>query len=38
MKGRNAVVIFRVEEIDKAIESVKADGVKILTAQEVYTL
>ena len=38
MKGWNAVVIFRIEEIDKAIESLKADGVRILTAQEVYAL
>jgi len=36
--GQNAVVICRVEDIDKAVESLKADGVKILTAQEVYAL
>lgn len=36
--GENAVVIFRIEQIDEAIESLKADGVKILRAEEVYAL
>lgn len=33
----DAVVVFRVEEIDRAIELLQKKGVKLLTAQEVYT-
>jgi len=36
--GQNAVVIFRIEQIDEAIQALKTDGVKILAAQEVYAL
>jgi hypothetical protein len=34
----NAVVIFRVEDIDNAISALQSGGVKILEAQQVYAL
>lgn len=34
----NAVVIFRIESVDEAIAALLAKGVKILTAEEVYTI
>jgi len=34
----NAVVIFRIENIDAAIEALQAKGIKLLTADEVYTI
>jgi len=33
----NAVVIFRIESIDEAIKALQSKGVKILSAQEVYS-
>ncbi|MHB1456218.1 MAG: ACT domain-containing protein [Armatimonadota bacterium] len=36
--SNNAVVIFRIENLDEAIETLKSHGVEILTAQEVYSL
>jgi hypothetical protein len=33
----DAVVVFRVEEIDRAIELLSQSGVKLLGAKEVYT-
>jgi len=34
----NAVVIFRIENIDQAIEALQAKGIRILSAKEVYSL
>ncbi|MBO8170111.1 MAG: amino acid-binding protein [Thermoanaerobacteraceae bacterium] len=34
----DALVMFRVENIDDAIEVLKAEGVKVLTGEEVYSL
>jgi hypothetical protein len=36
--SENAVVIFRIEDIDGAISALQAGGVRILTADEVYAL
>jgi hypothetical protein len=36
--SEDAVVIFRIEDIDNAITALQAKGVKILAAQEVYAL
>lgn len=36
--GENAVVIFRIEDIDQAIVELQSKGVKILAANEVYAL
>lgn len=36
--SNNAVVIFRIENLDEAIETLRAKGVNILTAKEVYSL
>lgn len=36
--GENAVVIFRIDNIDEAIETLHAKGVKILSASQVYQL
>lgn len=36
--SQNAVVIFRIENVDDAITALQAKGVKILSAQEVYAL
>lgn len=36
--AENAVVIFRIEDIDQAAQILRANGVKILTAQEVYAM
>jgi len=36
--GENAVVIFRIEDIDQAIVTLQSKGVKILSANEVYAL
>ncbi|GFN22624.1 MAG: ACT domain-containing protein [Thermoanaerobacteraceae bacterium] len=38
-KGENgALVIFRVEDLDKAIEILSAKGVKLVSAENVYAL
>ena len=37
-RGKGAVVIFRVEEIDRAIGILQQKGVKLLTGEEVYKL
>jgi hypothetical protein len=37
-RGEGAVVIFRVEEIDRAIGILQQRGVKLLTGEEVYSL
>jgi hypothetical protein len=34
----NAVVIFRMEDVDNAIKTLQAGGVRILAAEEVYAL
>ena len=36
--AENAVVIFRIEDIDKAIQVLQQGGVKILSAQDVYAM
>lgn len=36
--SEDAVVIFRIENVDAAIEALQAEGVNILSAQEVYAL
>jgi hypothetical protein len=36
--SNDAVVIFRIENLDEAIETLQANGIIILTAQEVYSL
>lgn len=36
--GENAVVIFRIENVDAAITALQVSGVRLLTAQEVYAL
>lgn len=36
--SNNAVVIFRIENLDEAIKTLQSHGVNILTAQEVYSL
>lgn len=36
--SENAVVIFRIENLDEAIEALQSKGINILTAQEVYSL
>jgi hypothetical protein len=34
--GKNAVLIFRFDRTDQAIETLQANGVKVLTGQELY--
>lgn len=36
--SENAVVIFRIEDIDNAIEALQAKGVNILKAQDLYAM
>lgn len=36
--GENAVVIFRIDNVDQAVETLHAKGVKILSASQVYQL
>ncbi|HEX3000382.1 MAG TPA: ACT domain-containing protein [Armatimonadota bacterium] len=36
--AQNAVVIFRIEDVDQAIATLQAGGVHILAAQDVYAL
>jgi len=36
--SQNAVVIFRIENVDQAIEALQASGVRILSSKEVYSL
>ncbi len=36
--GENAIIIFRFDEIEKAIEALQAAGVRILRGEEVYSL
>jgi len=36
--GQNAVVIFRFDEQDKAVQVLTAAGVRVLSGEEVYTL
>ena len=36
--SENAVVIFRIENIDNAIEALQAKGVNILKAQDLYAM
>lgn len=36
--SQNAVVIFRIENVDQAIASLQAKDVRILSAQELYAL
>ena len=37
-KGENALIIFRVEQLDLAIETLQKNGVKVLTKEEVYSI
>jgi len=34
--GGNAVIIFRFDEIDKAIDALTANGIKILEGERLY--
>ncbi len=36
--AQDAVVIFRIEDIDNAIKALQAKGVKILAAEQIYSL
>ena len=36
--GDNAIIIFRFDEIDKAIETLTGAGVRVLKGEEVYAL
>lgn len=36
--GENAVLIFRFDDMDKAIESLQKDGFTILQSKEIYSL
>jgi len=36
--GENAVLIFRFDEMDRAIESLQKDGFTILQSKEIYSL
>jgi len=36
--SENAVVIFRIENVDEAIKALQSRGVRILSAEEVYAL
>jgi hypothetical protein len=36
--GQDAVLIFRFDEMDKAIEALQADGFKILTGEQICAL
>ena len=36
--GADAVVVFRVEQIDRAIELLQQQGIKLLSGKEVYTV
>jgi len=37
-KSENAVVIFRIDNIDQAIETLRSKGLEILSADQVYQL
>ena len=37
-RGEKAIMIFRFEDVDNAIETLKDSGVKLLTGDEVYKL
>ena len=36
--GGNAIIIFRFDELEKAIETLQKGGIRILKGEEVYTL
>lgn len=36
--GEHAIVIFRIEPVDEAIEALKEGGARILTGEELYAL
>lgn len=36
--GGNAIIIFRFDEIEKAIEALEESGIRILKGEEVYSL
>ncbi|MBI5102119.1 MAG: ACT domain-containing protein [Nitrospirae bacterium] len=36
--GGNAIIIFRFDELEKAIGVLKAAGIRILTGEEIYTI
>ena len=36
--GQNAVIIFRIDDIDSAIDALKEKGVRILTGEEVASI
>jgi hypothetical protein len=37
-KGQNALIIFRVEQLDLAIDVLQKKGIKVLTKEEVYSI
>lgn len=37
-KGRNALIVFRVEQLDLAVETLQKNGIKVLTKEEVYNI
>ena len=36
--GHNAVLVFRFDQTDKAIEVLRSNGVRILSGEELYAL
>ena len=37
-KGQNALIVFRVEQLDAAVETLQKNGIKVLTKEEVYNI
>jgi len=37
-KGQNALIVFRVEALDLAIQTLQKNGIKVLTKEEVYNI
>ncbi len=37
-KGQNALIVFRVEQLDLAIDVLQKHGIKVLTKEEVYSI
>ncbi|MHB8881207.1 MAG: ACT domain-containing protein [Thermodesulfovibrionales bacterium] len=36
--GENAIIIFRFDELEKAIEVLRAAGIRILSGEEIYSI
>ena len=36
--GKNAILIFRFEEVDRAIETINAKGLRIISGEELYRI